>query len=324
VLSVVVIGRNESEHLERLGKSVRALKESCDFPVESIYVDSASTDSSLEIARQWFDHVELLIKSEHLCASAGRYVGTSEAQYPWILYVDGDMEICEEFFPVIRDLDKLDSRFVGVIGLYVHRFDNGHSAIQTFRRPVGEGDRAMHFGGGVILKKDAVLNAGNWDPALYGKEEIELYARLGNGKQVVKFVNLPLVYHYSEYYTRFEMVKRLMTPVGGLGKVFWGYGQSVRAAFVKGKLGALARLDYELYAFWASLILVIAVGIMGYIAWALALATILVTSLSLWSRPGSIVRYLMQPLSLITGWWRYFPYFRPMLRKWDRKGDQAA
>jgi glycosyltransferase involved in cell wall biosynthesis len=324
VLSIVVIGRNEAENLERLGGSIRALKAACNFPIESIYIDSASIDNSLTVAEQQFDKVELLIDSEHLCASAGRYVGTCEAQYPWVFYIDGDMEICEEFFPVIRDLNQLDSAFVGLIGLYVHRFDNGHAAIQTFRRPVGEGNRAMHFGGAVILRKAAVLQAGNWDPALYGKEEIELYARLGDGRQVVKFVNLPMVYHYSEYYTRVAMVKRLIAPAGGLGKVFWGYGQSVRAAFVKRKLWALARLDYELYAFWFSLLLVIGVGLSGNIAWALALATVLVTSLSLWSRPGSIVRYLMQPLSLFTGWWRYFPYFRPMLRRWDRKGDQAA
>jgi hypothetical protein len=234
------------------------------------------------------------------------------------------MELCEEFFPVIRDIESLADKFVGILGLYVHRFDNGHSAIQTFRRPVGEGDRAMHFGGGVVLSRDAVLRAGNWDPALYGKEEIELYARLGDGKQVVRFVNVPMIYHYSEFYTRVEMVKRLITPVAGLGKVFWGYGQSVRAAFVKGNFIALARLDYELYAFWLSLIITLIVALSGSRLWSIALAIVLVTSLSLWSRPGSIVRYLMQPLSLVSGWLLYYPWFRPMLRKWDQKGDQAA
>ena len=324
MLSVVIIGRNEAEHLERLGKSVAALQASCDFPVESIYIDSASTDGSLEIAQRQFDRTELLIDSKHLCASAGRYAGTCEARYPWILYLDGDMEICPEFFPVIQGIADLDPRYVGVIGLYVHRFDNGRSAIQTFRRPVGEGNHAMHFGGAVLLKKEAVLRAGNWDPALYGKEEIELYARLGNGKQVVNFVNVPMVYHYSEYYTRVELVKRLMSPVGGLGKVFWGYGQCVRAAIVKGKFGALTKLDYELYAFWLSLLIILIVALSVSFVWAAVLSVMVVTALSLWSRPGSIVRYLMQPLSLITGWWRYFPWFRPMLKKWNPTGDQAA
>jgi glycosyltransferase involved in cell wall biosynthesis len=324
VLSIVIIGRNEAEHLNALGDSVAALKEFCDFPIESIYIDSASSDDSLAIAKSKFDRTELLIESQHLCASGGRFVGTCEAKYPWIFYIDGDMEICPEFFPVIRDLGKLDSKYVGVIGFYIHRFYNGRSATQTFRHPVGSGQGAMHFGGAVVLRRDAVLQAGNWDPAVYGKEEIELYARLGNGKKVVHFVNTPMVNHYSEFYTRVELMKRLMYPSAGLGKVFWGYGQCVRAAFVKGKLGALARLDYELYAFWLSVLICAVLALSGPLVWPLFLGAIIVTLLSLWSRPGSIVRYLMQPLSLVTGWWRYFPWFRPMLRRWDRKGDQAA
>ncbi|MEC9375431.1 MAG: glycosyltransferase [Pseudomonadota bacterium] len=323
MLSVVIIGRNESEHLLRLSNSINSLKDSCPFPIESIYIDSASTDMSSNIAKDQFDKIESLTFSEHLCASAGRYVGTCEAIYPWILYLDGDMELCEEFHQVIKDLDKLDDRFIGVLGLYLHRFDNGRSTVQTFRRPFGANDSAMHFGGAVVLRRDAILQAGNWDPALYGKEEIELYARLGDGKQVVSFVNIPMIYHYSEYYTRLEIIKRLMTPVGGLGKVFWGYGQCLRASFVKGKFRALVKIEYELYAFWLTIFLLLILALSGAFFWSLFLASAVVTALSLWSRPGSIVRYLLQPLSL-AGWFRYFPWFRPMLRKWEREGDQAS
>jgi len=133
-----------------------------------------------------------------------------------------------------------------------------------------------------------------------------------------------MVYHYSEYYTRLELLKRMLSPSGGLGKVFWGYGQCVRAAFAKGKFGALTRLDYELYAFWCSLLLILIVGVSFSIIWAAVLMIMVVTALSLWSRPGSIVRYLMQPLALIPGWLKYFPWFRPMLKKWNPKGQQAA
>ena len=324
MLSIVVIGRNEAEHLEGLGKSIAALRESCDFPVESIFIDSASTDNSVPIAEQYFDCVELLNESKHLCASAGRYAGTCEAKYPWIFYIDGDMEICSEFFPVVHRLDDIEPECVGVVGLYIHRFDNGRSAFQPFKRLIGTGMQAMHFGGAVLLRREAVLGAGNWDPALYGKEEIELYARLGNGRQVVKFVHVPMIYHYSEYYTRWELAKRMLMPSGGLGKVFWGYGQCVRAAVVKGKFRALARLEFELYAFWFSLCMILMVGFVFSFVWSAILAVMVVTGLSLWSRPGSVVRYLLQPLSLIPGWWKYFPWFRPMLRKWNPEGGQAA
>jgi len=324
VLSIVVIGRNEAEHLERLGNSVSALKSVCDFPFESIYIDSASTDNSSEIARRQFDRVETLVNSTHLCASAGRYVGTFEAKYPWILYLDGDMEICSEFFSVLRNLKSIGSDVVGMIGLYIHRLDNGRSAVQTFRRSVGPATSAMHFGGAVLLRRDAVLQAGNWDPALYGREEIELYARLGKGKQVVNFLSVPMVYHYSEHYTRLELVRRLLTASGGQGKVFWGYGQCVRAAIVKGTYGALMLLEYELYAFWLGILSAVFAGFFISPIWFILDMLFIVISLSLWARPGSIVRYILQPISLLSGWWKYLPWYRPVLRKWNPSGNPTA
>jgi glycosyltransferase involved in cell wall biosynthesis len=324
MLSIVIIGRNEAEHLERLGHSVSALKSSCDFPVESIYVDSASSDSSVEIARRQFDRVEALVYSEHLCASAGRYVGTYEAKYPWIFYLDGDMEVCPDFFSVIRNLGSVDSDVTGIIGIYTHYLDNGRSAVQTFRRPIGAVSRAMHFGGAVVLRRDAVLKAGNWDPALYGREEIELYARLGSGKQVVNFVDVPMVNHYSEYYPRRELVRRLLSSSGGQGKVFWGYGQCVRAAIAKGKFSALMLLEYELYAFWLGFFFALLIGIFISPLWFILVQAFIVACLSLWARPGSIVRYLLQPISLASGWWRYLPWFRPVLRKWNPDGNPTA
>ena len=321
MLSIVAIGRNESANIQRLALSVEALRESCDFPVESIYIDSASSDNSVELAMGRFDKVLSLEDSEHLCASAGRFAGTLEARYPWVFYVDADMELCPDFFPVIERLGELEPHFVGVIGLYVHKLDNGVSTIQSFTRLVNRGSGATQFGGAVILKKDAVIAAGNWDPSIYGKEEMELYVRLGNGKPVVKFISVPMIYHYSEYYSRLELVLRLLFPSAGLGKVFWGYGQSIRALFIKRNIWALMRLDYEPYLFWLGMILVVIVGLTISVKWAAALAACAIAGFSLWLRPGSLIRYLTLPLSIVPGWFKYFPWFRPQLRKWSGKAS---
>ncbi|MDP6616585.1 MAG: glycosyltransferase [Gammaproteobacteria bacterium] len=316
MLSVVAIGRNESLNIPRLAESIQALADTCDFPVESIYIDSASTDNSVALARERFDKVRVLESSEHLCASAGRFAGTLEARYPWILYLDADMEICSEFFPVVSQIEDLEPYFVGLIGLYIHRLDNGASTIQSFTRLVNRGVGATQFGGAVILNRDAVIRAGNWDPSIYGKEEMELYVRLGDGEQVVKFVTLPMIYHYSEYYSRVELVLRLLYPSAGLGKVFWGYGQSLRALAIKGNIFSLMRLDYEPYLFWLGMILVTITGLLVSWKWAAALGACAVAGFSLWLRPGSLVRYLTLPLSMVPGWFKYFPWFRPEIEKW--------
>jgi glycosyltransferase involved in cell wall biosynthesis len=333
MLSVVVIGRNEAENLHRLAASLQALREAVDYPVETIFVDSASTDNSVAYANQLFDRVFELVYSDQLCASAARNVGTIEAQYPWILYLDGDMELCTEFFSVCQQLNDAEEECVGYIGNYIHRFDNGMAALQGFSigneaiisdpsaSNVLQSERAAHIGGAVLLRRSNVLAAGNWNPAVYGREEMNLYARLGLGRRVVRYVYAPMVYHYVEYYPRMVLLRRLLYPSGGQGKVYYGYGQSIRALFVAGKLPALIRLDYEPYLFWLLLLVSLVVAVYLPAFWGLLLVVMSLTCLVAWMGSGTVVRYLVMPVALLLGWPQYRPDFRPLLKKWAGNND---
>jgi hypothetical protein len=121
-----------------------------------------------------------------------------------------------------------------------------------------------------------------------------------------------------------ELIARLLFPSAGLGKVFWGYGQSVRALSVKSKLGAMLRLDVEIHAFWAALLCVL----IAAFVWSTLIAAVLFVAVmggfSIWLRPGSIFRYMTLPLSLVPGWFRYFPWFRPRLIKWGSSDKTAT
>lgn len=324
MLSIVVIGKNEAASLPRLHESIVRLKEYLDFPVQTIFVDSASSDASLDFARTAFDTVVELGSSPHLCASAGRYAGTFEAHYPWIFYIDGDMDLCPDFFPYIAAIDDLEPEFVGLIGQYIHRFDNYTEAMQSFARSYSQRDHAGQFGGAVILRREAVMAAGNWDPAIYGREEFELYVRLGNGRPVVKYVPVPMIYHYSEYYSRLQLVMRLLFPSAGLGKVFFGYGQVVRALAIRGKLGVLIRLDYQAWIFWAALVVLGFVAVFISLPWAFVAMLGLFLGFSIWLRPGLLMRYLTLPISIVPGWFKYFPWYRPALRNWGSIDESAA
>ena len=88
VLSVVVIGRNEGERLVRCLESVRAMADP-GGPVELIYVDSASTDSSPERAAALGARV-LTVRPERPSAATGRNAGWRVAQAPFVLFLDGD------------------------------------------------------------------------------------------------------------------------------------------------------------------------------------------------------------------------------------------
>jgi len=324
LLSLVVIGKNEAEHMPRLAKSVQALIDGCPFPVETIFVDSASTDDSVMHAVTFCDHVIELQPSGQLCASAGRSVGTLEATYPWVLYLDADMELHADFIAAIPSLlERIEEgNCVGYIGTYLHHFDNGSTAVQEFKGEYLKSDWAAHFGGAVLLRLNDVLAAGNWNPAVFGKEEMNLYARLGDGRRVVRCVDVPMVNHHSEFYTRWQMFVRLLYPGGGQGKVFYGFGQSMRALLQARKLPAYLRLESELTIFWALLLLglIVAANLPWIAGGALLLAEMLM--LSLWMGSGAVMRYSCLIIPLVSGWMKYDSAFTPEIsRRISRESD---
>src|SRR4051812_29985706 len=97
VLSVIVIGRNEAAGLDPLQRSIAPLADRVEC--ETIYVDSASTDDSVDVATTLFDRTVVLDEDANLSASAGRYVGAGLARGEWMLFLDGDMILEPEIIP---------------------------------------------------------------------------------------------------------------------------------------------------------------------------------------------------------------------------------
>ncbi len=93
-IGVVVIGRNEGARLRRCLASVQR----AGVPV--IYVDSASSDASVDVARAHAAHVVELDPDEPLCAARARNAGKNALQelYPectFVCFVDGDCELAQ-------------------------------------------------------------------------------------------------------------------------------------------------------------------------------------------------------------------------------------
>ena len=177
MLSVVVIGKNESDNLPLVMASLTKLRQQVRFQTQMIYVDSDSSDLSVEIAKSFFDEVYVLSPSDNLCASAGRYIGTLKSNYEWILYLDGDMEVCSEFIDFICEhLNQLNPDY-GYIGRYIYYYNDGTIRDNALNYKL-DGQVVAHHGGAVLLRRTAVINAGNWNPCIFSNEEIDLYTRL--------------------------------------------------------------------------------------------------------------------------------------------------
>ena len=226
-LTVVIIGKNEEPHLAGALESTRRIP----IPHRVLYVDSASSDHSVSIARSGGVRVAELAASHNLCPSAGRYVGTLLADTEWLLYMDGDMELAEEFgrlIPELMDRAPTDSRTVGFVGLYVNADETGLSRSNVLR----QNERhfaARTFGGSLLIRREAVENSGQWNPRVSSYEELDLHTRLLAMGKRIEFIPATMVVHHTETTPSAVLLKRLFWPFGD--RRMAGIGELVRSRY---------------------------------------------------------------------------------------------
>lgn len=114
MISFIVIGRNEEKNLERCIKGIyNAVSYAGINDYEIIYVDSRSTDRSIEVVQQ-FPGVKIFLVTGHCNAAIGRNIGAREAKGNVLFFIDADMEIYGEFLAGVwdADLNTLNENFV--------------------------------------------------------------------------------------------------------------------------------------------------------------------------------------------------------------------
>ena len=202
-LDIVVIGKNEEQNLSKLKLSISKLGEIVN---KTIYVDAASEDDSVQMAHSFCEVVVVLKKSEGNCASLGRRVGATYTEKDWVLFLDADMEIHEQFCEWLSTFSN-KTKNVGFVGKYMDvDVERKKIKYRTFTHRDGI---ARYFGGAVLLKRDALLQSGNWSNSIYSNEEIELYARMSRLNLKVEIIEEVMVNHYTEILPTKEKVLEL-------------------------------------------------------------------------------------------------------------------
>jgi glycosyltransferase involved in cell wall biosynthesis len=174
---VVVIGRNEGERLRRCLAS-------CPPDSTLVYVDSASTDASVDVARESGADVVALDLANGFTAALARNEGfkrlmSLEPGTEFVMFVDGDCELCpgwmESALAFLRDRPDV----VAVCGRRRERYPQASIFNQLcdieWNTPPGE---AKAFGGDVVLRADALRTVGGYRDSLIAGEEPELCVRL--------------------------------------------------------------------------------------------------------------------------------------------------
>jgi glycosyltransferase involved in cell wall biosynthesis len=205
-LSVVIIGRNEGERLERCILTAKAIEGWS--PQEILYVDSGSTDGSLELAARLGATI-LPLSPGAFTAARARNLGWRKSTGEMILFLDGDT-ILDADFPVaaLAELKKNPTNAAAwghrreicpCFSIYVRVLD-----LDWVYRP-GE---TQFFGGDVVVRRAALEAVNGFDETLIAGEEPEMSRRMRALGWHIQHIDAPMTLHdlaitrFSQYWRR--------------------------------------------------------------------------------------------------------------------------
>jgi GT2 family glycosyltransferase len=255
-VGVVVIGRNEGERLKRCLESV------VDRGRPTVYVDSGSSDGSVGLAKALGCSVLELDPARPYTAARARnegvaWFGQHHAEVACVQLLDGDTELSSGW--IDQGLELLEARkdLCAAFG----RLHERHPELTVYNRicdlewkmRAGE----VHcFGGIVLIRVKAFLDAGGFDAGLIAGEEPELSQRLRRAGWKIWSAEADMGVHDAGI-TRFgQWWKRSLRSGHAYAQVCWlgtgvrdrfGLRQSLRTWFWIFGVPCLAALSYRLH-----------------------------------------------------------------------------
>ena len=197
-LGIVVIGRNEGE---RLARCLDSLARS-GAPV--VYVDSGSSDGSLELAREHGAIVLALDGSCRFTAARARNAGYHrllrlDPGLEFVQFVDGDCELTSAWLEQAAQFLEDHPQVAAVSG----RLRERHPEASIYNRlcaiewdvPPGE---ASACGGIVMMRVRALESVDGFDPDLIAGEEPELCVRLREAHWSVHRIDIEMAKHDAD------------------------------------------------------------------------------------------------------------------------------
>ena len=196
-IGVVAIGRNEGERLRTCLESIPG-----DVPI--VYVDSGSTDGSVDFARSRGAQVVELDMASPFTAARARNAGLDTILQRWsgleyIQFVDGDCELEQGWLAVSQQFLASEPSVAAVCGRrrerYPERSFYNRLCDAEWNTPIGEADAC---GGDAMFRADALAQVRGYDSKLIAGEEPELCHRLrGMGWRVWR-IDSPMTIHDAD------------------------------------------------------------------------------------------------------------------------------
>ncbi len=202
-VGVIAIGRNEGERLRQCLQSVAAQ------PAALIYVDSGSTDGSIELARNRGAQVIELDTARGFTAARARNagfegLGAARNDILFVQFVDGDCEVERGWLAAARDFLVTRPDVAVVFGRRRERFPDA----SVYNRFCDEEWNVQpgvvkSCGGDAMIRAAAFEAVGGYRPSMIAGEEPELCVRLRQAGWKIVCLNRPMTVHDAAI-TRFS------------------------------------------------------------------------------------------------------------------------
>jgi GT2 family glycosyltransferase len=273
-ISVVVIGRNEGARLSRCLDSVRKVRDVA--LKEIIYVDSASTDDSPELAFRRGAAV-IVVRSERPTAALGRNAGWRAAQSDLVLFLDGDTIVHEDFPRSACDALSQDPSIAAAWG---HRREI-HPEASIFNRILDldwmyKPGFTEFCGGDVLIRRKALSDAGGFDEKLIAGEEPELCRRMRAHGYKILHIDHPMTGHDLQITQWSQYWKRAARAGHAYAEVSERYRGSEDPSWASERRGNIIRGCFWPLSLLSAILLCIRFGPLSLVLW---LALLLLASL---------------------------------------------
>lgn len=246
-LGIVVIGRNEGE---RLRQALQSVRRDASTGVERIvlYVDSGSTDGSLELAISMGVSSHSLDPVQPFSAARARLEGAEQLMkenpdLQFIQFLDGDCVLHGSWLRIAVNYLQQRSEAGIVCGKLEEDAPersayNRLNAIRWRGAQIGE---VAACGGIFLIRASVYTSAGGFDPRLLTGEEADLCSRVrASGHRVVR-LNTPMASHDSNLLTFRDWWRRA---------VWGGYGDALEYQIRSGDVSPARRRETRSVILW--------------------------------------------------------------------------
>jgi glycosyltransferase involved in cell wall biosynthesis len=200
-LSFIVIGKNEGEKLNICFKSIfQTIRVNNIQSYEVIYIDSNSTDNSMEIVSQ-FKEIRTYKINQVCNAAIARNIGAKESTGYNLFFIDGDMELIPDSFHHFFFNKKLVYSFIS--GNFINYYYNDGKFIKKeyYKNFKTDKDKYYYVTGGIFIIErklwDSVCGMSN--QFKYG-EDLDFGLRLAKKKVLQLRRPYDIIIHHTMSY----------------------------------------------------------------------------------------------------------------------------